>query len=191
MWLARFVFLRLHPSAGTLFSSPQSGQSAFGHSHPVSRRVLEKRGRRHMHTMSHAAIIIMALASATAGFAKAADNEAAIRTLEDRFAAAFNAGDINAMMKNYVPDKSLVVFDVVPPEATSRCRCISQGVGGLLRALQGHAENRDHAISASRWTGISASVTASSTSRAPTSRVTPLIGPSASPTAIARSVATG
>ena len=45
----------------------------------------------------------------------AADDEAAIRALEDRFAVAFNAGDIDAMMKNYIPDNSLVVFDVVPP----------------------------------------------------------------------------
>jgi uncharacterized protein (TIGR02246 family) len=44
-----------------------------------------------------------------------ADDEAAIRALEDRFAAAFNAGNVDAMMKNYVPDKSLLVFDVVPP----------------------------------------------------------------------------
>ena len=43
------------------------------------------------------------------------DDEAAIRALENRFATAFNAGDIGAMMKNYVADKSLVVFDVVPP----------------------------------------------------------------------------
>jgi ketosteroid isomerase-like protein len=28
---------------------------------------------------------------------------------------AFNAGDIDAMMKNYIADNSLVVFDVVPP----------------------------------------------------------------------------
>src|SRR5438105_5723879 len=56
-----------------------------------------------------------ALASATACFAGAADDEAAIRALEDRFAAAFNAGDVDAMMKNYVRDESLVVFDVVPP----------------------------------------------------------------------------
>lgn len=64
--------------------------------------------------MSYAAII-MALTSATAWFAVAADDEAAIRALEDRFTAAFNAGDVDAMMKNYTPDKSLVVFDVVPP----------------------------------------------------------------------------
>ena len=47
--------------------------------------------------------------------ASASDDEAAIRALEDKFAAAFNAGDIDAMMKNYIPGKSLVVFDVVPP----------------------------------------------------------------------------
>jgi ketosteroid isomerase-like protein len=40
-------------------------------------------------------------------------DETAIRALEDRFTAAFNAGDIDAMMKNYIPDQSLVVFDVV------------------------------------------------------------------------------
>ena len=43
------------------------------------------------------------------------DDEAAIRALEDRFVAALNTGDIDTMMKNYIPDKSLVVFDVVPP----------------------------------------------------------------------------
>ena len=61
------------------------------------------------------AAIIMALASATACFAGVADDETAIRALEDRFLAAFNAGDVDAIMKNYVPGKSLVVFDVVPP----------------------------------------------------------------------------
>lgn len=44
----------------------------------------------------------------------ASDDEAAIRALEDKFAAAVNAGDVDAIMKNYTPDKSLVVFDVVP-----------------------------------------------------------------------------
>jgi len=42
------------------------------------------------------------------------DDEAAIRALEDKFTAAFNAGDIDAIMKSYVPDKSFVIFDVVP-----------------------------------------------------------------------------
>jgi ketosteroid isomerase-like protein len=43
------------------------------------------------------------------------NDEEMIRELENKFASAFNAGDINAMMKSYVSDKSLVVFDVVPP----------------------------------------------------------------------------
>jgi ketosteroid isomerase-like protein len=42
------------------------------------------------------------------------DDEAAIQALEDRFTAAFNAGDIDAIMKNYIPDKSFILFDVVP-----------------------------------------------------------------------------
>lgn len=41
-------------------------------------------------------------------------DEAAIRALEERFATAFNTGDINAIMKTYIPDESLVLFDVVP-----------------------------------------------------------------------------
>jgi hypothetical protein len=32
--------------------------------------------------------------------------EAALRALEDRFTAAFNAGDVDAMRKNYLPGKA-------------------------------------------------------------------------------------
>lgn len=44
-----------------------------------------------------------------------ADDVAKIRELEDQFVAAFNAKDVDAIMKVYVPDETLVVFDVVPP----------------------------------------------------------------------------
>jgi ketosteroid isomerase-like protein len=44
----------------------------------------------------------------------ASEDETAIRGLEDKFVAAFNAGDIDAIMKNYVPGRGLVIFDVVP-----------------------------------------------------------------------------
>jgi uncharacterized protein (TIGR02246 family) len=47
--------------------------------------------------------------------AQPASDEAKIRALEAQFAAAFNAKDVDAIMKVYVPDESLVVFDVVPP----------------------------------------------------------------------------
>ena len=44
-----------------------------------------------------------------------ADARADIRALEDRFVAAFKAKDVDAIMKAYAPDQTLVVFDVVPP----------------------------------------------------------------------------
>lgn len=46
---------------------------------------------------------------------QAMSDEAQIKGLEDAFTAAFNAKDVDAIMKVYVPDASLVVFDVVPP----------------------------------------------------------------------------
>src|ERR1700688_4520718 len=83
----------------------------------------------------------MALALATACFspvaAAAPDDEAAIRALEDRFAAAFNAGDVNAIMKNYVPDQSLVVFDLVPPRQYLGADAYRKDWVDVLAMLQG------------------------------------------------------
>lgn len=42
------------------------------------------------------------------------DDEAAIRALEDNLAAAISSGNIDSIMKHYVPDNSFVIFDVVP-----------------------------------------------------------------------------
>ncbi|HEY6901716.1 MAG TPA: nuclear transport factor 2 family protein [Puia sp.] len=42
------------------------------------------------------------------------DDQTAIRVLEGNFVASFNSGDVDAIMKNYVADSSLIVFDVVP-----------------------------------------------------------------------------
>jgi ketosteroid isomerase-like protein len=41
--------------------------------------------------------------------------EQEIRALEDRFAAAFRAKDVDSIMKNYAPGAGLFVFDVTPP----------------------------------------------------------------------------
>jgi ketosteroid isomerase-like protein len=41
------------------------------------------------------------------------DDVAAIRELEQRFAAAVGAGDVDGIMENYIPDQTLHVFDVV------------------------------------------------------------------------------
>ena len=55
----------------------------------------------------------------TAGIALRADaqanDQAQIRALEDRFAKAFREKNLSAIMSVYVPDESLLVFDVVPP----------------------------------------------------------------------------
>ena len=64
-----------------------------------------------------AAIVIAAafLAFGVTSRAATSDDEAQIKTLEDSFVAAVNTKDVDAIMKVYVPDASLVVFDVVPP----------------------------------------------------------------------------
>lgn len=56
-----------------------------------------------------------ALSVSPTGVRAESADEAAIRALENRFVAAVNAKDVNAIMKVYVPDESLFVFDVVPP----------------------------------------------------------------------------
>ena len=65
----------------------------------------------------------LAIAGAIAGAfwlcpvaASAQSRDAAqIKTLEDQFAAAFKAKDVDAIMKVYVADDTLFVFDLVPP----------------------------------------------------------------------------
>ena len=52
---------------------------------------------------------------APAGARAAPADEAAIKALEARFTSAFNAKDVDAIMKIYITGDSLVVFDVVPP----------------------------------------------------------------------------
>lgn len=59
--------------------------------------------------------IAAALAGLSAATNAASSDVAQIKALEAQFAAAFNAKDIDAIMKVYVPGKALFVFDVVPP----------------------------------------------------------------------------
>jgi len=60
-------------------------------------------------------VAIAFLLAATSGARADSSDEQAIRDLESRFAAAFNAKDVDAIMRVYVPDQTLVVFDVAPP----------------------------------------------------------------------------
>jgi uncharacterized protein (TIGR02246 family) len=68
-----------------------------------------------LHATALAAAIATTYALAPAAARSAPADEAKIKALEDKFATAFNAKDVDAIMKVYVPDESLVVFDVVPP----------------------------------------------------------------------------
>ena len=62
-----------------------------------------------------AAAAAVALLAAGPQPALAASDVAQIRALEAQFAAAFNNKDLDGIMKVYLPDQSLFVFDVVPP----------------------------------------------------------------------------
>jgi uncharacterized protein (TIGR02246 family) len=60
-------------------------------------------------------VILVALSMMAFGAPARADAKADIRALEERFVAAFKTKDLDAIMKVYAPDQTLVVFDVVPP----------------------------------------------------------------------------
>ena len=60
-----------------------------------------------------ATAILMSASFAGSGFAQPGGDDAAVRALEAQFATAFNAKDVDAIMKVYAPD--VFVFDVAPP----------------------------------------------------------------------------
>jgi len=60
-------------------------------------------------------VILVALAMMAFCAPVMADAGGDIRALEERFVAALKAKDLDAIMKVYAPDQTLVVFDVVPP----------------------------------------------------------------------------
>ncbi len=71
-------------------------------------------------------------------------DDAQIRALESRFAAALNAKDVDAIMKAYVPGESLVVFDVVPPRQYVGAAAYRKDWEGFLAQLKKSGEIRNH-----------------------------------------------
>ena len=75
----------------------------------------------HMRGSSWAALTALALGGAATLICTAdaagtrEDGKAAIEALTQRFEAAFNAKDVDAIMKLYAPGPGLFVFDVTPP----------------------------------------------------------------------------
>jgi uncharacterized protein (TIGR02246 family) len=60
-------------------------------------------------------VVCVILSMMAFGASARADAGADIKALEERFVAALKAKDLDAIMKVYAPDQTLVVFDVVPP----------------------------------------------------------------------------
>jgi len=98
-------------------------------------------------------------ASPTATRAASTD-EAGIRALEARFAAAANAKDLDAIMKVYLPDESLFVFDVVPPRQYVGAKAYRKDWADFLATFNGPAkfEISDLSVTASGTMGFGHSI---------------------------------
>jgi uncharacterized protein (TIGR02246 family) len=87
-----------------------------------------------------------ALLTPLAAKAQSSD-EASVRALETRFAAAVTAKDVPAIMKNYAPD--VFVFDLVPPRQYVGAAAYGKDWQTLLAGFSGpiHLEISDLAVS--------------------------------------------
>lgn len=71
-------------------------------------------------------------------FARAdADDIAQIRTLENKLAAAAEARNLDAIMKAYLPDETLFVFDVIPPRQYVGAKAFRKDWGDFLGGTKG------------------------------------------------------
>jgi ketosteroid isomerase-like protein len=85
-----------------------------------------------------AAAIVTGCILAPVAARSAPADEAKIRALEDRFVAAFNAKDVDAIMKVYVPDETLFVFDVVPPRQFVGAKAYRKDWEGFFSMFNGN-----------------------------------------------------
>ena len=69
-----------------------------------------------------------------------AKDQTDIKALEDRFLTAFKAKDVNAIMACYVPDQSLIVFDVVPPRQYTGAQAYRKDFEDLFAAFPGQLD---------------------------------------------------
>lgn len=93
--------------------------------------------------MKKTLLAVGAIAIALAWFSLAhqvsakSDDEAAIRTLEDNFAKAVSAKDVDKIMAVYVPDDSLFVFDLIPPRQYVGAKAYHDDWKGFLDSFNG------------------------------------------------------
>ena len=88
----------------------------------------------------------MMLGTALLGLAGAADTKtddrAAIKALEEKFAAAISAKDIDRIMSFYVPDESLFVFDCIPPRQYVGAKAYRKDFRNSSRSIRGRTRSR-------------------------------------------------
>ena len=98
-------------------------------------------------------ILLVALLAACAGCNNSApvtppdtsaQDQTDIKALEDGFAAAFKAKDVNAIMAYYVPDQTMIAFDMITPLQYAGADAYRKDWEDLLRH-----ESRTRRISAS------------------------------------------
>ncbi len=82
-------------------------------------------------------IFTVALSVLPGSVRAASGDEASIRALEDRLATAASAKDVNAVMKAYLPDERLFVFDVIPPRQYVGAKAYTKDWADFLGSFNG------------------------------------------------------
>src|SRR5271170_3269034 len=107
-----------------------------------------------------ALMFAIALRGSSTGVQAASSDEASIRALESRFVAAVNAKDVNAIMKVYVPDEGLFVFDLAPPREYVGAMAYAKDWTDFLGMFKGSLkfEISDLSVNTDRLMGFSHSI---------------------------------
>src|SRR5438128_6178485 len=102
------------------------------------------------------AVVGMAIACLVVGIAFQAsaktnaktDDEAEIKSLEQRIVDGAKARDVDAIMENFLPDETLVVFDVIPPRQYVGADAYHKDWEGFLGTFDGPItfENSDMTV---------------------------------------------
>jgi uncharacterized protein (TIGR02246 family) len=82
-----------------------------------------------------AALVMSSLISGLVGTAARADDQAEIKGLEERLAAAISAKDLDRIMSFYAPD--IFVFDVIPPRQYVGAEAYRKDFEGFLANFPG------------------------------------------------------
>ena len=111
-------------------------------------------------TILGAAAVIFASTTAPTGARAAEADVAKIKALETRFGQAFAAKDLDGIMKAYVPDDSLFVFDVIPPRQYVGYKAYRKDWQDFLATFQGPVQftMEDLAVSADGAVGYGHSI---------------------------------